>query len=98
MKDSGISGELIFGTEFNCLIHIMQGKLIFKPDCSEDPYDSSDVFEYVKIEQYCDGILAFELSREHIRHDSVEDYYVMDMVVDEKTEKPTNIRKLSEFL
>ena len=38
------------------------------------------------------------LLRSRLMDADIDDYFVVDMVVDETTQKPTNIRTLREFL
>ena len=87
------------GVEFDYLIKVTSGRLIFKPDCPEDPYDATSDFSYEKLEQYgSDPLLPFEYSREYIEHEGLEKYYVADMELDGDMEQMTNIRTLEEFL
>lgn len=91
--------KLEYGTEFNYLIRVEKGNLIFKPDCPEDPYDSSSDFEYSKLEQY--GWYAFDvfqMARNYIIEDGLDSYYVVDFDVTKTTEQMKNIRTLKEFL
>lgn len=91
--------KLEYGTEFNFLIQVKKGRLIFKPDCPEDPYDSSPDFEYDKLEQY--GWYAFDvfqMARNYIIEDGLGSYYVVDFDVTKTTEQMKNIRTLKEFL
>lgn len=93
-------GKLITGVEYDCLIHVTQGTLTFKPDHPEDPYDSSDDFKYERLEQY-GWKLSFQpfgASEEYILTEGFNKFYVADMEVDEKTEHMINIRTLEEFL
>ncbi len=92
-------GQFLSGTEYNLLIYVTQGELIYKEDCPEDPYDATDDFDYESLEPY--GEHAFSLSvllRSRLMDADIDDYFVVDMVVDETTQKPTNIRTLREFL
>ena len=92
-------GKLIAGIEYDWLIKVTRGKLIFKPDCPEDPYDVTDNFEYEKHEQYgWEMPFPFSWSEPEIEHEGLEQFYVVDMHVTEKTEKMFNIRKLEDFL
>ncbi len=92
-------GKLLSGTEYNLLIRVTQGKLIFKEDCPEDPYDATDDFEYENLELYGEHALSLSvLLRSRLMDDDIDAYYVVDMTVTETTEKPTNIRTLREFL
>ena len=94
------NGKLVEGTEFDYLIEVTSGKLIFKPNCPEDPYDASDKFAYEKYDQY--GwhmkIFPFAYSREVIVHRGLEKFYVVDFQVTETTEQMFHIRTLKEFL
>ena len=94
------NNKLVKGVEYDWLIQVTQGKLIFKPDCPEDPYDSTDDFEYEKFEQYGwhPSNLAFFFSESYIEHEGLDNYYVVDMQVDKNTEQMFNIRTLEEFL
>ncbi len=94
-----VDGELIKGTEYNWLIHVISGELIFKPDCPEDPYDASEDFEYERMEAYgWEELFPFSWSEGEMEHDGFGKFYVVDMEVDEKMEQMTNIRTLEEFL
>ena len=56
-------GKLLSGTEYDVLIHVTRGKLIFKEDCPEDPYDATEDFEYERLELYCElAVSPFTLS------------------------------------
>ena len=94
------NGTLVKGTEFDYLIEVTRGKLIFKPDCPEDPYDASDDFSYEKYDQYGWhlNIFPFAYSREVIVHRGLEKFYVVDFQVTETTEQMFHIRTLKEFL
>jgi hypothetical protein len=35
----------------------VSGKLIFKPTCPEDSYDSTEDFKYERMEQYADEVV-----------------------------------------
>ena len=93
-------GKLINGIEYDYLILVTKGKLIYKPDCPEDPYDSSEDFEYEKYDQY--GwhlhLFPFQYSKSMIVDNGLDGFYVADLIVDEKTEQMVNIRTLEEFL
>lgn len=93
-------GKLMEGTEFDQLILVTKGKLIYKPDCPEDPYDSSEDFEYEKYDQYGWHLhyFPFLYSRSVIEANELDRFYVVDFVVDETTEQMVNIRTLEEFL
>ena len=92
-------GKLLSGTEYNLLIRVTQGKLIFKEDCPEDPYDATDDFEYENLELYGEHALSLSgLLRSRLMDDDIDAYYVVDMTVTVTIEKPTNIRTLREFL
>ena len=87
------------GVEYDYLIKVVSGSLIFKPDCPEDPYDASSNFSYEKLEQYgFDPLLPFNFSRMYVEHEGLEKYYVVDMELDGDMEQMTNIRTLEEFL
>ena len=92
-------GKLLTGTEYDYLIHVTKGKLIYKPDCPEDPYDATDDFKYERMEPYgWEELSPFGWSLSEIEHDGLDKFYVVDMEVTEKTEHMTNIRTLEEFL
>ena len=93
-------GKLIHGTEYDVLIQVTNGQLFFKPDCPEDPYDCSNDFEYVTVEQLWCSLLPhpIEYSENEIICSGVDGFYVVDMNVDEETEQMTNIRTLEAFL
>lgn len=92
-------GELLIGTEYDYLIHVTKGRLIHKPDCPEDPYDATDDFRYERMEPYgWEELSPFDWSVPEIEHEGLDNFYVVDMEVTEKTEQMTNIRTLKEFL
>lgn len=92
-------GNLITGIERNWLIMTTSGKLIFKPDCPEDPYDSTDDFQYVPLEQYGnEPFSGFKLSLSNIMDHDISSFYVIDRKIDNNMEELTNIRTLTEFL
>lgn len=92
-------GNLITGIERNWLIMATSGKLIFKPDCPEDPYDSTDDFQYSILEQYgSKPFYRFNLSLSNVMNDDISSFYVVDRKIDNDMEEPTNIRTLTEFL
>ncbi len=93
-------GKLIKGVEYDWLIRVTKGNLIFKLDCPEDPYDASEDFAYEKMEQYGWEFLPypFHLSEDYIITDGIDKYYVVDMKVDEGMEQMFNIRTLEAFL
>lgn len=95
-----LDGELIEGIEYNVLIQVTKGRLIYKPDCPEDPYDSSEDFEYERLEFYGwrDSSKAFALSETYILEDGLEQFYVVDFEVTKDKEHMINIRTLEEFL
>jgi len=91
--------KLLYGTEFNYLIHVTSGGLIFKPDCLEDPYDATLDFTYERMEPYgWETLTPFGWSAPEIEHEGLDKFYVVDMEVTEDTEQMTNIRTLEEFL
>ena len=93
------NNELVKGIEFNNLIRITNGRLIFKPNCPEDPYDSTDDFKYDKMESYGWGeFYPFKWSEPYIEHEGLEKFYVVDFIVDGETKQMFNIRTLEEFL
>lgn len=93
------SGELIVGTEYEWLIRINKGDLIFKPDNPEDPYDSTADFEYEKLEQWgWRTILPFMNSMVFLENENAKRFYVVDMEVNGDVEQMVNIRTLEEFL
>lgn len=95
------AGKLINGIEFNWLIRVMQGRLIYKPNCPEDSYDASEDFKCEKMEQYASGISfmrVFRLSEPYIIDDGLDKFFVADLEVTETTEQMKNIRTLEEFL
>lgn len=95
-----VKEKLVRGVEYDYLVHVVKGALIFKPDCPEDPYDSTEDFGYEKFEQYGfqSGLGSFWMSTNYIVEDGIENYYVADFKVDAKTEQMINIRTLEEFL
>ena len=92
--------KLIEGIEYDVLVWVTQGTLTFKPDCPEDPYDSSDDFEYERLESYGWGLSfsTFGMSTDTIVKNGIEQFYVSDFEVTKKTEHMINIRSLEEFL
>lgn len=93
-------GKLITGIEYDVLVHVEKGKLIYKPDCPEDPYDASEDFEYERLESYGWDLsfCTFGMSEDRIVYDGLDQYYVADFAVEKKTEQMINIRTLKEFL
>lgn len=92
-------GQLLSGTEFDCLIHITNGKLIYKPNCPEDPYDATEDFAYERMEQYgWEELDSFGWSESEIEHEGLDKFYVVDMEVTGTSEQMVNIRTLEEFL
>lgn len=92
-------GELEKGTEYNHLIRVTKGFLVFKPGCDEDPYDASDDFEYEKLEMYhWEPLSPFHASEYYIAEVGMNNCYVVDMEVDGNTEQMVNIRPLEEFM
>lgn len=92
-------GGLQNGTEFSFLIKVTKGRLVFRPNRPDDPYDSSDDFEYEKLEQY--GWFdsdAFPMARNYIVEDGFDSYFVADFDVTETTEQMKNIRTTRDFL
>ncbi len=91
--------ELEKGTEYNHLIRVTKGSLIFKPGCPEDPYDATDDFEYEKLEMYhWEPLTPFHSSEYYIAEVGMHNCYVVDMEVDGELEQMVNIRPLEEFL
>lgn len=92
-------GELYKGTEYNHLLRVIQGALIFKPGCPEDPYDATDDFEYEKLEMYhWEPLSPFHWSEYSIAEVGFDKCYVVDLEVDDDMEQIVNIRTLEEFL
>lgn len=92
-------GELYKGTEYNHLMRVTQGALIFKPGCPEDPYDATDDFEYEKLEMYhWEAFSPFHWSEYSIAEVGFDKCYVVDLEVDGSMEQIVNIRTLEEFL
>lgn len=92
-------GKLQNGTEFDFLIRVKKGRLVFKPNCPDDSYDSSDDFEYEKLEQYgWFDFDAFPMARNYILEDGFDNYFVADFDVTETTEQMKNIRTIRDFL
>lgn len=92
-------GELEKGTEYNHLIRVTCGALIFKPGCPDDPYDATDDFEYEKLEMYhWNPLSPFQWSEYHIAEVGIHNCYMVDMEVDGDTEQIVNIRPLEEFI
>lgn len=92
-------GELEKGTEYNHLIRVTRGALIFKPGCPDDPYDATDDFEYEKLEMYhWNPLSPFHWSEHNIAEVGIHNCYVVDMEVDGDTEQMVNIRPLEAFM
>ena len=92
-------GELEKGTEYNHLIRVTKGSLIFKPGCPDAPYDDTDDFEYEKLEMYhWNPLTPFYSSEYYIAEVGMHNCYVVDMEVDGNMEQMVNIRPLEEFL
>lgn len=89
---------LIDGIEYDWLIKVVSGDLIYKPDCLDDPYDATDDFYYEKIERYGDEIIPFLSSTTEIKESGIEKFYVVDMKVMDRMEQMVNIRTLKDFL
>ena len=93
------NGTLVSGTEYDWLIRVVDGKLIYKPDNQDDPYDATDGFKYEKLEQWGWRItIPFSLSGVYIENEAIERFYVVDMEVDHNLEQMINIRTLKDFL
>jgi hypothetical protein len=89
-------GKLIVGIEYNVIVRVVSGKLIFKPNCPEDP---SEDFEYERMEQYADEeVSPLSWSMVYFIEEGLKPYFVVDMHVGNDTEQMTNIRTLEEFL
>ena len=95
-----VDGKLVKGVEYDVLVRVIQGKLTYKPNCPEDPYDASDDFDYERLEFYGWGLSfrAFGLSASNIAHDGMDQYFVADFEVAGKMEQMVNIRSLRDFL
>lgn len=93
------ANELVEGIEYDYLVRVVNGKLVFKPDCPEDPYDSSEDFEYEKMIQYGDNSLGpFEWCTNEFIEYGLKNFYIADFKVTRDTEQMFNIRTLKEFL
>lgn len=91
--------ELVEGIEYDYLVRVVNGKLVFKPDCPEEPYDSSEDFEYEKMIQYGDNSLGpFEWCTNEFIEYGLENFYIVDFKVERDMEQMFNIRTLKEFL
>lgn len=91
--------KLIEGIEYNCLVRIVKGKLMYKPNCPEDPYDCTDDFEYERLIQYGDNYLGpFEWCTNEFADHGLENFYIVDFEVTRDTEQMINIRTLKQFL
>ena len=89
-------GELATGIEYDWLIHVDQGELIYDP--KEKDYDASDDFAYCACEQYGMSFVPFMNSETYIEHYHLADCYVADRKVDGDTEQLVNIRTLERYL
>lgn len=94
-----LDDKLIKGIEYAWLIKVTEGALIFKPDCLDDPYDSTPDFRYEKYEQYGQNpLMRFSWSMSMLEHEPKEWFYVVDMEVDGEYEQMVNIHPLKQFL
>lgn len=92
-------GELLRGVEYDWLIRIIQGALIYKPECPEDPYDATEDFAYEKIEQYgMECLTPLFMAEVYIEREGLESYYIVDMEVNGDMEQMVHIRTLKVFL
>ena len=92
-------GRLEKGIEYDWLIQVTGGKLVYKPDCPDDPYDATEDFAYGKFEQYASGsINPFSLSRPYLERGMLNQFYVVDLEIDGDMEQIINIRSLLDFL
>lgn len=97
-----VDGELKNGVMYNCIIHIIKGQLIYKENSPDDPYDSTEDFDYDIFSQYGQldlvSSMIYELEMD-IAQNGIESYYVFDFEVNNnKIQKITNIRTLADFL
>ena len=94
-----INNALEKGIEYNWLIKVIRGALIYKPGCPEDPYDATEDFDYEKYEQYGQNPwFRFSWSLPMLEHEPMEWFYVVDMEVDGNYEQMVHIRPLRQFL
>lgn len=92
-------GELDQGTEYNWLIRITQGSLLFVPDDPTICCGATDDFEYVKMEQYSYNLLyPFGFSAPYIEKEGLSSYYVVDLTVNGDTEQIESLCSLQDFL
>lgn len=94
-------GELENGTEYNNLIRVVKGSLVFIPGRPGDHYDAIDPddFEYEKLEMYhWETLTPFQWSEYAIAEVGMENCYVVDMEVDGDMEQLVNIRPLEWFM
>lgn len=89
-------GKLIKGMEYNWLIHVEKGRLIYRP--KKKKYDATDDFQYCKYEQYDREILPFMNSTSYIEEEGKDGFYVVDMKVKGDREQMVNIRTLENFM
>ena len=99
------NNRLIQGTEYAWLIEVTEGRLIFKPDCPDEAYDSTENFEYTKYEQaWANSIVKPFECLSNALYDfefdgkSVDTLFVVDMIVEDDIEQMTNIRPIKEYL
>ena len=88
--------EFVTGIEYDWLIHVDCGELIYNP--KENDYDASGDFAYSTYEQYGINIIPFMNSETCIEHYHLADCYVADLQVDGDTEQLVNIRTLEQYL
>lgn len=92
-------GRLEKGTEYNHLIRVTAGGLIFNPGNPKEPYDATDDFEYEKLEMYhWETFSPFRWSESCIAEVGFDKCYVVDMEVDGGMEQMIHIRTLEDFL
>ena len=83
-------GKLIKGMEYNWLIHVEKGRLIYRP--KKKKYDATDDFQYYR------EILPFMNSTSYIEEEGKDGFYVVDMKVKGDREQMVNIRTLENFM
>ena len=91
--------RLVEGIEYNWLIRVSSGALIYKENCPEDPYDSTENFGYVKYIQYGkNSFIPFFMCDSYFEEYGLDSFFVVDVQVSDKYEQMINIRTLEQFL
>lgn len=93
------NGELDQGTEYNWLIRVTKGSLLFADDDPDVCCGATEDFEYEKMEQYSYNLLyPFRLSTPYIEQEGLSTYYIVDLAVNGDMEQIETVCSLEEFL